>query len=197
MKAGYLFLKIYGISNFTWERKKLGQMWRSWWPSQIRYNLVILRMFEIQAGPDWIYILLAGFLTPPPPLPPPTSQPFLYFSPKMPQAILHIFHMSGTSFAEKWEIWNRQHKELDLSELLSVAISRTQVLKLNYKQTNKGPTSHQPSAVFLTVGRCSAFLQLNKFTAIQTRELLTCRLCRTVIRPGTPQHQGKHDQGRK
>ena len=139
MKAGYLFLKIYGISNFTWERKKLGQMWRSWWPSQIRYNLVILRMFEIQAGPDWIYILLAGFLTPPPPLPPPTSQPFLYFSPKMPLAILHIFHMSGTSFSEKWEIWNRQHKELDLSELLSVAISITQVLKLNYKQTNKGP----------------------------------------------------------
>ena len=77
-------LTKYFVSSFTWERSWLGSDVK---PSQIRYNLVILRMFEIQAGPDWIYILLAGFLTPPPP---PTAQPFLYFSPKMPGATLHI-----------------------------------------------------------------------------------------------------------
>ena len=51
-------LTKYFVSSFTWERSWLrGQMWE---PSQIRYNLVILRMFEIQAPDYWTYILLAG-----------------------------------------------------------------------------------------------------------------------------------------
>ena len=100
-------LTKYFVSSFTWERSWLrGQMWE---PSQIRYNLVILRMFEIQAALHWIYILLAGFLTPPPlaqPLPQlplqPTVSLFSIQNAWSSSTVLHIFHMSEVTY------WHRK-----------------------------------------------------------------------------------------
>ena len=65
---------------------------------QRRYNLVILRMFEIQAPDYWTFILLAGLLTRLRPLPLPFRiQPFLYFRL---EAIPQISHMAlGSAFA--------------------------------------------------------------------------------------------------
>ena len=61
---------------------------------QRRYNLVILRMFEIQAPDYWTFILLAGLVTRPRPLPLPFPiQPFLYFRL---EAILEISHTHGS-----------------------------------------------------------------------------------------------------
>lgn len=61
---------------------------------QRRYNLVILRMFEIQAPDYWTFILLAGLATRPCPLPLPFPiQPFLYFRL---EAILQISHTHGS-----------------------------------------------------------------------------------------------------
>ena len=61
---------------------------------QRRYNLVILRMFEIQAPDYWTFILLAGLVTRPCPLPLPFPiQPFLYFRL---EAILEISHTHGS-----------------------------------------------------------------------------------------------------
>ena len=61
---------------------------------QRRYNLVILRMFEIQAPDYWTFILLAGLVTRPRPLPLPFPiQPFLYFRL---EAILQISHTHGS-----------------------------------------------------------------------------------------------------
>ena len=91
-------LTKYFVSSFTWERSWLGSDVK---PSQIRYNLVILRMFEIQAALRWIYILF----DPSSPIQypnSPSSQPFLYFPSRMPEAILHIFHMSEVTY------WHRK-----------------------------------------------------------------------------------------
>ena len=50
---------------------------------QRRYNLVILRMFEIQAPDYWTFILLAGLVTRPPPPPSSISNPTVsLFSPR-------------------------------------------------------------------------------------------------------------------
>ena len=142
-------------------------MWRGHQPSQIRYNLVIFRMFEIQAPLYWIYILLAGFLTPP--LPPLQPNRFFIFLPKCPEQLYTSPHVERPELSKIMS-----QTVLVTQSWLSGEISVGQVLKRNYTQTNKGPC-YQPSAVFLTVGRWSEVLELNNFTAIQTLEMVSGR----------------------
>ena len=91
----YVFIFRNWQSIVFHEKKNSGS--KDWWRGrgeshQRRYNLVILRMFEIQAPDYWTFILLAGLVTRLSTLPLPFPiQPFLYFRL---EAILQISHMA-------------------------------------------------------------------------------------------------------